>query len=226
MSTAGSARDNNPQKKPTQAPVSYRDFAGVVAILLPAFGYAAAYLYRASEAAYFGVPPELVSLDLKDVVVAGLGVGAAIVAMVLLADTTIDLLSGIFSREVEQVLIDIAVPAVFAGTLLFLAVDLRLIWLGYLTALITIVFVRIGPGAMAGIGIGIFAAIISILAITWCIVQQRHRRRQRQRGQPVVGAYGKGDGISMGAVTRQELHENGRVSFGCLFFLSFIANKL
>jgi hypothetical protein len=77
----------------------------------------------------------------------------------------------------------------------------------------------LGPGAMAGIGIGAFVAIISIFSITWCIMWYRHRRRQQQRqrqsGEPVAGWYGKGNGIPMGVVTRQELSlaENGGVSF-------------
>jgi len=65
------AVDQGRSTAPGKVAPALTDRVGVLALLMPALGYAAAFLYRRGEARFYGLPPELVTLDLKDVVVGG-----------------------------------------------------------------------------------------------------------------------------------------------------------
>jgi len=136
--------DNKSAADGKATPSAIGDRLGILALLLPALGYASAYLYRQGEAQFYGLPPELVTLDLKDVVVGGLGIATAIILTAWIINVVVDALEGVFHHEVERAVLDVAVPMTGVAVILYLAGTSFAGWLGLFMALLVMLALQLG----------------------------------------------------------------------------------
>jgi len=137
------AVDQGRSTAPGKAAPALTDRVGVLALLMPALGYAAAFLYRRGEARFYGLPPELVTLDLKDVVVGGLGVATAIIVVAGAINFVVDMLEGVFHKEIERALLDVFIPLTGAAVILYLAGTPLPGWLGLLLVLLVMLAIEL-----------------------------------------------------------------------------------
>jgi hypothetical protein len=92
------------------------EYVGLLALALPAIGYASAYRYKLGQALEMGIPPEFVSLTLRDAVVGCLGVAVALAVLTVVENGVQDFLEISLPKDVGREIARVAVP-VF-GTLL------------------------------------------------------------------------------------------------------------
>lgn len=107
----------------------------VLAVLLPAIGYAAAYEYRLGAVHAMGLPEELLSLDLRDIIAGGLAVLTAGALMAGVVSFFSWIISGDDVSEVERSLVDTLAPTGVMGALFFLSGEFTTPgWIGFLIA--------------------------------------------------------------------------------------------
>lgn len=125
-------------------PRSSLDRTALIALLLPALGYAAAYYYRLGQAQEYGLPSELVSLDLKDAIVGGLGVAFASAIVVAVLNFVVDFLEGVFPSALERALISIAVPFAGMAVVLYMAGPPTQFWIAFTATFALCAFIQFG----------------------------------------------------------------------------------
>ena len=141
----GASKATAEQAEPkARSGASLGEYVALFALVLPAVGYAAAYNFRVGEAQHFGLPVELVSLEVKDAVVGGLGVAVALALVLGLINIVMDLLEGVFSNDIQREVSNVAVPLTAAGAILYLWGQPPWAWLGLLVAGVVLILIHFG----------------------------------------------------------------------------------
>lgn len=96
------------------------DYVGLIVLALSSGGYAAVYSFRAGQASYFGLPAELLSLDLKDVVAGGIALSIVILSVVFVGNSLMQLIEGELPYEIESRLKGLVVSTLFFATFVYL----------------------------------------------------------------------------------------------------------
>ncbi|MDZ4178470.1 MAG: hypothetical protein U1E29_04445 [Coriobacteriia bacterium] len=136
-----SERPPEAQAKPGQRRTwSVSEILTIAAILLPAIGYAAAYEFRLGGVHAMGLPEELLSLDLRDIIAGGLAVLTAGALMFGIVSFFSWMISGDDVSEIERSLVDTLVPTGVMGALFFVSGQFTTAaWIGFLIAVALLV---------------------------------------------------------------------------------------
>jgi hypothetical protein len=153
------------------------EHVALLAIVLPAIGYAAAYQFRLGELRYMGLPEELLSLGLKDVVDGGIVVVVAAALIVAVLNFFATVVADASVSEVERSLVQFSVAV----------------------GIMALLFVFSGQMAGAGwVGFGIAAGLVALIQFVPPLLVQKdligyeaklraYRRRERSGSHSVIG---------------------------------------
>lgn len=129
--------DRQPQKEPEPAPSNRLGEAAVLSAV-SAFAYATAFAYQAGYCGHFGIPLELVKLDVVAIIIAVAAVGAATWSIFLAAHPATSFHTGSVPRRIGHTIVVVCciVPLTFwGGRRHQAALALGALGVGYLTRL-------------------------------------------------------------------------------------------